>query len=68
MKPSEILPLVFELTFFEQDLGIQKSQVKNFLIYIDEKMKTSKLLKKDKEFELIDYLINQSELFKNIDK
>ena len=31
-------------------------------------MKTSKLLKKDKEFELIDYLINQSELFKNIDK
>ena len=32
MKPSEILPLVFELTFFEQDLGIQKSQVKNFLI------------------------------------
>ena len=68
MKPSEILPLVFELTFFEQDLGIQKSQVNNFLIYIDEKMKTSKLLKKDKEFELIDYLINQSELFKNIDK
>ena len=68
MKPSEILPLVFELTFFEQDLGIQKSQVNNFLIYIDEKMKTSKLLKKDKEFELIDYLINQSELFKNNDK
>ena len=66
MKPSEILPLVFELTFFEQDLGIQKSQVKNFLIYIDEKMKTSKLLKKDKEFELIDYLVDQSELLKKL--
>ena len=68
MKPSEILPLVFELAFFEEDLGIQKSQIKNFLKYIDENMKTSKLLKKDKEFELIDYLIDQSELFNKIDQ
>ncbi len=64
MKPSEILPLVFELTFFEEDLGIQKSQVTNFLKFIDENMKTARLLKKDKEFELIDYLIDQSEFFK----
>ena len=68
MKPSEILPLVFEPSFFEEDLGIQRSQVNIFLQYIDKKMKTSKLLKKDKEFELIDYLVDQSELFKNIDQ
>ena len=68
MKPSEILPLVFEPSFFEEDLGIQRSQVNIFLQYIDKKMKTSKLLKKDKEFELIDFLVDQSELFKNIDQ
>ena len=68
MKPSEILTLVFEPSFFEEDLGIQRSQINIFLEYIDEKMKTSKLLKKDKEFELIDYLVDQSELFKNIDQ
>ena len=68
MKPSEILPLVFEPSFFEEDLGIQRSQVNIFLQYIDKKMKTSKLLKKDKEFELIDYLVGQSKLFKNIDQ
>ena len=68
MKPSEILTLVFEPSFFEEDLGIQRSQVNIFLEYIDKKMKTSKLLKKDKEFELIDYLVDQSELFKNIDQ
>ncbi|MFL2604407.1 MAG: hypothetical protein ACJ0PP_05690 [Flavobacteriaceae bacterium] len=68
MKPSEILTLVFEPIFFEEDLGIQRSQINIFLEYIDKKMKTSKLLKKDKEFELIDYLVDQSELFKNIDQ
>ena len=68
MKPSEILTLVFEPSFFEEDLGIQRSQINIFLEYIDEKMKTSKLLKKDKEFELIDYLVGQSKLFKNIDQ
>ncbi len=66
MKPSEILPLVFELSFFEEDLGIQRSQVNSFLEHIDKNMKTSKLLKKDKEFELIDYLVDQSELFKKL--
>ena len=68
MKPSEILTLVFEPSFFEEDLGIQRSQVNIFLEYIDKKMKTSKLLKKDNEFELIDFLVDQSELFKNIDQ
>lgn len=68
MKPSEILPLVFEPSFFEEDLGIQRSQVNIFLQYVDKKMKTSKLLKKDNEFELIDFLVDQSELFKNIDQ
>ena len=65
MKPSEILPLVFEDDFFAVDLGLDKSQVISFLEFIDNRMKTGELLKKDKEFQLIDFLINKSKEFKN---
>ena len=65
MKPSEILPLVFENDFFAVDLGLDKSQVISFLEFIDDRMKTGELLKKDKEFQLIDFLINESKEFKN---
>ena len=65
MKPSEILPLVFEDDFFAVDLGLDKGQVISFLEFIDDRMKTGELLKKDKEFQLIDFLINESKEFKN---
>ena len=65
MKPSEILPLVFEDDFFAVDLGLDKGQVISFLEFIDNRMKTGELLKKDKEFQLIDFLINESKEFKN---
>ena len=65
MKPSEILPLVFEDEFFAVDLGLDKGQVISFLEFIDDRMKTGELLKKDKEFQLIDFLINESKEFKN---
>ena len=65
MKPSEVLPLVFEDSFFEVDLGLDKSDIISFLEFIDKRMKTGELLKKDKEFQLIDFLINESKEFKN---
>ena len=65
MKPSEVLPLVFEDSFFEVDLGLDKSDIISFLNFIDNRMKTGELLKKDKEFQLIDFLINESKEFKN---
>ena len=65
MKPSEVLPLVFEDSFFEVDLGLDKSDIISFLEFIDIRMKTRELLKKDKEFQLIDFLINESKEFKN---
>ena len=65
MKPSEVLPLVFEDSFFEVDLGLDKSDIIAFLEFIDNRMKTGELLKKDKEFQLIDFLINESKEFKN---
>ena len=66
LKPSEILPLVFENTFFENDLGLEKSEIMGFLVFIDEQMKTGELLKKDKEFQLIDFLIDKSVAYKKM--
>ena len=63
LKPSEVLPQVFEDSFFENDLKLQKDQVVGFLEYIDTQMKTSTLLKQSMQFQLIDYLINQSETY-----
>ena len=65
MKPSEILPLVFDDRFFENDLDLPQDQVMGFLMFIDKNMKTSSLLKQDKQFQLIDYLINKSKEFKS---
>ena len=65
MKPREILPLVFDDRFFENDLDLSQDEVMGFLIFIDKNMKTSSLLKQDMQFQLIDYLINRSKEFKN---
>ena len=65
MKPSEILPLVFDDRFFENDLDLPQDQVIGFLMFIDKNMKTSSLFKQDKQFQLIDYLINKSKEFKS---
>ena len=35
MKPSEVLPLVFEDSFFEVDLGLDKTDIITFLEFID---------------------------------
>ena len=64
MKPSEVLTLVFEDSFFVNDLQLKNDEVIGFLDYIDGQMKTSALLKKEKQFQLIDYLINMSEKYK----
>ena len=64
MKPSEVLPLVFETSFFEQYLELQKDQVVGFLEYIDTQMKTSSLLKQSQQFQLIDFLISKSKAYK----
>ena len=66
MKPSEILPFVFDATFFEDDLKIEKDQVMGFLEFIDTQMKTSELLKQSKQFQLIEYLINKSKIYQDI--
>lgn len=64
LKPSEILPYVFEDSFFEQDLALQKDEVVGFLEFIDTQLKSSDLLKQSQQFLLIDYLIEKSRQYK----
>ena len=65
LTPSKALPLVFDKNFFVSDLGLKNSEIIGFLELIDKKQEIKSLLKKNKEFELIEYLFNESKKFKN---
>ena len=63
LKVSEVLRLVYDDEFFVLDLNIPQDQIDAFLIYCDEKIPPRSLMQKDNEFELIDFLVTQSNIF-----
>ena len=65
LTPSKALPLVFDNNFFINDLGLKDFEIITFLELMDNKQKIKSLLKKNKEFELIEYLFNESKKYKN---
>ena len=65
LKPSEILPQVFEPEFFENTLQLKPDQVIDFLAHVDKQLPTRQLLQKSKEFQLIDFLIKESEAYQD---
>ena len=65
LTPSKALPLVFDKNFFMRDLGLKNFEIITFLELMDKKQEIKNLLKKNKEFELIEYLFNESNKFKN---
>ena len=65
LTPSKALPLVFDKFFFTRDLGLKNFEIITFLELMDKKQEIKNLLKKNKEFELIEYLFNESKKFKN---
>jgi hypothetical protein len=65
LTPSKALPLVFDKNFFTSDLGLKNFEIITFLELMDKKQAIKSLLKKNKEFELIEYLFNESKKFKN---
>ena len=65
LTPSKALPLVFDNKFFISDLGLKSFEIITFLELMDKKQEIKSLLKKNKEFELIEYLFNESKKFKN---
>jgi len=63
IKPSEILPYVFDDIFFLQDLDLKQDQITGFLEYIDNKIPSEELLKQSQKLQLIDFLIKESEKY-----
>lgn len=64
LKMSDVLRQVYDTDFFVKDLGLPKEQIEAFLFYCDAQMPAQSLLKKSNEFQLIDFLVNQSKAFK----
>ena len=65
-KPSNLLREVYDDSFFISNLGIPKEKISEFLIFCDEKFPSKFLFKKSNEFQLIDFLVKQSDKFKKI--
>ena len=65
IKPSEILIYVFSDEFFNKDLSLKNDEVTGFLEYIDENLPSQKLLKTGQQFQLIDYLISESQNYRD---
>ncbi len=63
LKMSEVLRLVYDNQFFVADLKLPQDKIDAFLIFCDDKVPTQSLLRKENEFQLIDFLVTQSEAF-----
>ncbi|MDG3580786.1 MULTISPECIES: carboxypeptidase-like regulatory domain-containing protein [Galbibacter] len=63
LMPSQVLRQVYDDEFFVTDLKVPQDQIDEFLYYVDDKLPSKTLLKKSNEFELIDFLVDQSKEF-----
>ena len=65
LKMSDVLLQIYDEAFFVQDLKIAPDRIGEFLTYCDSQLPPRSLLRKENEFELIDFLVTQSEAFRN---
>ncbi len=63
LKASEVLRQVYDDEFFVKDLKLPQDKIDAFLFYMDTHMPPQSLLKKDNEFQLIDFLVTHSKLY-----
>tara|TARA_R110000868_G_scaffold30589_5_gene112951 strand:- start:8158 stop:8913 length:756 start_codon:yes stop_codon:yes gene_type:complete len=64
LKVSDVLRQVYDDSFFVRDLELPQDKITEFLYYCDTRLPAQSLLKKTNEFELIDFLVNQSKDFR----
>jgi hypothetical protein len=64
LKMSEVLRQVYDDEFFVLDLNLPQDKINAFLFYLDTKKPERTLLKKDNEFQLIDFLVTHSNTFR----
>jgi hypothetical protein len=60
LKVSEVLRHVYDDEFFVADLRLPQDKIDAFLLYCDDKIPSQTLLRKENEFQLIDFLVTQS--------
>ncbi|UII76711.1 carboxypeptidase-like regulatory domain-containing protein [Flagellimonas sp. HMM57] len=63
LKVSEVLRQVYDDEFFVVDLKLPQDKIDAFLIYCDDKVPSQTLLRKENEFQLIDFLVTHSKTF-----
>jgi len=63
LKVSDVLRQVYDDEFFVADLKLPQDKIDAFLLYCDDKMETQSLLKKENEFQLIDFLVTHSKTY-----
>lgn len=63
LKVSEVLRQVYDDEFFVIDLKLPQDNIDAFLLYCDAKMPAQSLLKKNNEFQLIDFLVTHSKTY-----
>jgi hypothetical protein len=64
LKVSDVMRQVYDDEFFVSDLKLPQDKIDAFLLYCDDKMGSQSLLKKENEFQLIDFLVTHSKTFK----
>ncbi|WP_293296372.1 carboxypeptidase-like regulatory domain-containing protein [Allomuricauda sp.] len=60
LKVSEVLRHVYDDEFFVVDLRLPQDKIDAFLLYCDDRIPSQTLLRKENEFQLIDFLVTQS--------
>ena len=64
LKVSDVMRQVYDDEFFVVDLQLPQDKIDAFLFYCDTQMPAQSLLKKENEFELIEFLVTHSETFR----
>ena len=62
--PSDVIRQIYPDIFFTSQLNIDPDEIELFLQYCDDRIETKDLLKRENEFQLMDFLIKQSEKFR----
>lgn len=62
--PSQVMRQIYDDEFFVVDLKIPQDKIDAFLYYVDDKLPSQELMKRDHEFELIDFLVDESKNFR----
>ncbi len=65
LKMSEVLRQVYDDEFFVVDLKLPQDKIEDFLYYVDDSHPQYSLLLKDNEFQLLDFLVNESKAYRD---